>query len=574
MNSKMNLFYILKLNTSYIIKHNLNIQLDYSQALNENLIVALGDNQLFKFIRRLNENEGILNKINQLKHMSKILQKQESNKQNIETLKNINNQIKLYTFVPDIISVKTDSTKKDYKLICKNTFSVTIEIFGITYIKKYKRLCAGAGQLRRNSAIFVDVDIYDELENIMMCGLTKTKIGKMNLAKFSAYFALYTSATRQVKTPNICVVKDFEYVLHNQTVDWIYDNEHGEKDIEERQIDFEINAFDGSGMISPQMAEIWKNNLNLDYLPSSFIVRSAWIKGLVSVFDFHKFAKEIAHTDYIVDAWGNKKDIDNIDIIMTTSQFKMWKKYVNFEEYIYYHKKFKHIFSVARVNKKEDNILTALNYQYIQTNDFTKETIRNLANYTLDWARKIMSKDYLYTVLLLSPSENQMEVESNKESSTLDDMLTKALLYCPNILNDKYFNQKMIRLIQNKIDKMKIGKIFVEGAYEFTIPDLYAMAEHAFGMTVKGLLPANSIWNNRWVTKGSEKVTSMRSPLVAPSENRLLDVYSNDKCLEWYKYIKSGVIFNIWDMTLIAQSDADYDKLNYCPFVVLQKNCG
>ena len=65
------------------------------------------------------------------------------------------------------------------------------------------------------------------LENIMMCGLTKAKIGKINLAKFSAYYSLYTSSTNVVQTPNICVVPDYEYILKDQDVDWIYTNSEG-----------------------------------------------------------------------------------------------------------------------------------------------------------------------------------------------------------------------------------------------------------------------------------------------------------------------------------------------------------
>lgn len=65
------------------------------------------------------------------------------------------------------------------------------------------------------------------LENIMMCGLTKAKIGKINLAKFSAYYSLYTSSTNVVQTPNICVVPDYEYTLKNQDVDWICAKEGG-----------------------------------------------------------------------------------------------------------------------------------------------------------------------------------------------------------------------------------------------------------------------------------------------------------------------------------------------------------
>lgn len=560
MDKKMNLFYILKLNTSYIVSKDCNIKITYEEANQNNFIVALGDNQLFQFVRRLTNNTDILNSIEQIKSKIKRIKKEENNKQNIELLRKLEEELVIANFVPEIISIKADTTKKDYKYICKNTFSVEIDVYGKKYHKTYKRLCAGAGQLRRNSALFCDAEIYNELETIMMCGLTRSKIGKINLAKFSAYFALYTSAARQVKTPRICVVDDYEYTLKNQTVDWIYEDKDGNKDIEERIIDFEINAFDGSGMISPKMANTWKEDLGLDYLPSSFIVRSAWIKGLVSIFDFHKFAREIAHKDYIEDIWGEKYNIDDVDVILTKSQFKLWKKYDSWQQYVYYHKKFHHIFSVARVNKKEDNLFTTLNYQYIQTNDFTTETIKGLADYSVNWANKIMSKDYLYTILLLSSTSDFQDMAIKiKENSTVDDKIVRALLFCPNIINDKYINQKIIRHIQNKIDKMKIGKVWVEGAYEFIIPDLYAMAEHAFGLDVKGLLPEESLWSRRWVNKGSMKITAHRSPLVAPSENRILNVYNDARCEEWYQYIQSGNIMNIHDMTVISMSDADYD---------------
>ena len=560
MDKKMNLFNILKLNTSYIIDNDCSIKTTYQYANDNNLIVSLGDNQLFEFVRRLKQSENVFEEIENIKQQIKIITKQEDNKENLGKLSHLQQKLIQLVFVPDIISIKTNTTKKDYKYICKNKFTVEIDVYGIKYNIRYKRLCAGAGQLRRNSVLFCNEEIYNELETIMMCGLTRSRIGKINLAKFSAYFALYTSAARKVTTPKIVVVDDYEFTLKDQVVDWIYDDEDGNKNIEERNMDFEVNAFDGSGMISPRMAEKWKNDLGLDYLPSSFIVRSAWIKGLVSVFDFHKFANEIAQTNIIKDIWGNEYNISDVDVILTKSQFKLWKKYNSWNEYIYFHKKFHHIFSIARVNKKEDNKFTTLNYQYIQTNDFTEETIKGLASYSVEWAKKIMSKDYLYTLLLLSSTSDFKDVLTKKNKNpTIDDKIVQAIMYCPNILNDKYINQKIIRHIQNKVDKMKIGKIWVEGSYEFIIPDLYAMAEHAFGLPVKGLLPEESLWNRRWVNKGSKLVTSHRSPLVAPSENRILKVYSDDKCMEWYQYINSGNMMNVHDMTVIAQSDADFD---------------
>lgn len=553
----MNLFYVLKLNISYILQHNSQLKLTYEKAIDDNLIVALGDNQLFNFIRRLTNKEDIITDIQETRKLLSVLKKQEKTKENVQQYNNLNSRFKLLTFCPEIISIKADTTKKDYKNICKDKFTVEFTVSGVTYNKRYKRLCAGAGQLRRNSAIFVDESIYNELETIMLCGLTKNRIGKMNLAKFSAYYALYTSASRKVTTPHICVIDDYEYTLHDQDVYWIFDNEDGEKDVDERKIDFEINAFDGSGIVCPKMAQQWAEDLNLDYLPSSFIVRAPWVKGLCSVFDFHLFAKEIAKTDKIIDIWGNEHNVKDIDVILTKSQFKLKKCYNSWEEYLYYFKKFKHIFSITRVNKKEDNRLTTLNYQYIQTNNFTKETIQGLADYSINWAKKLMSKDYLTTMLYLKPSESMMEVQRDMSMNTVDDNITRALMYCPNLVNDRYINQKIIRSIQNKIDKMKIGKIWVEGAYEFIIPDLYALCEHAFKLEVKGLLPADTVWNRRWVSKGSKKVTMHRSPLVAPSENRILNIYSDDRCMKWYSYIQSGNMMNIWDMTAIAASDAD-----------------
>ena len=320
----IDLFNILKLNTSYIIANKSNIEISYKDAKRNGLVVSLGDNQLLKFIRRIREKPFDKNEVYKLYKERDYCKSLPESKNNTKKIISLQSMIDEILFVPDIVSVKTDTTKKDYKSICRNYFSIKITINKKTYNIRYRRLCAGAGQLRRNSAIFVNEEIFDQLEQIMMCGLTRKKIGKMNLSKFGAYLALYTSASKQVSRPNICVVKDMDVKLKNQNVLWIFDNDKMEKDIKNITMDMDINAFDGSGMISVEMAQKWSKDLDLDYLPASFIIRSAWIKGLVSVFDFKKFAKEVAHKDTIIDAWGNEKNIDNIDVILTTSQFKMY----------------------------------------------------------------------------------------------------------------------------------------------------------------------------------------------------------------------------------------------------------
>jgi hypothetical protein len=567
---KLDLFYTIKITTSNIVKNNYYIKETFENLKKNGNIVSLGDNQLFKFIRRLTNSEFRSEEVQELISRRKLLQSLDKDKRNGEEIAAIQDLINEKLFVPDLVSVRCDTTKKDYKDICRNGFVVEIILNDNNYVRKYKRLCAGAGQLRRNTALFVNEELYDSLEAIMMCGLTKNKIGKINLAKFSAYYSLYTSATNMVKTPRICVVSDFEYTLKDQVVDWIYENDFGELDTERRTIDMNINAFDGSGMISPEMAKRWQEDLTLDYLPASFIVRAPFIKGLVSVFDFHRFAKEVAHKEYIEDAWGNMVKVEDIDVILTKSQFKMKAKYSSLNEYMYYFKRYGHTFGVTRVSKKENNFMTTLNYQYIQTNNFNEESIKGLADYTVSWIKKIMTNDRLFTMLLLS---GKQDPASPKEDTTggVDANIANALMYNDEILKDSYIRGKIQKMIEKKVRQAKVGKLYVEGSYDFAIPDLYAMAEHAFGLEPKGLLKAGECWNKRWVDKGSPTVTLMRSPLVAPGENRKLNISFDERAKDWYQYIYSGNIYNIWDSTIIAESDADFDK-NVVLFYLLETN--
>ena len=561
--AKIDLFYTLKLNTSDIyeqIAKNGCVETDFKTAKNAGWVVALGDNQLLRFIRQIKDKPFDKEKVQTLYDRRNILKQDKSSKKNAREITKIQNEINELLFVPDLVTVRTDTTQKDYKQLCKTGFTVKFKVNETEYVTEYKRLCAGAGQLRKNSANFVNAEIYDQLLNIMLCGLDAKSIGKINLAKFGAYLALSTSATRVVKTPRICVIDDYEYPLKDQVVDWIFKNEKGEDDIRAEKIDFTMNAFDGAGMVCPEMAERWQQDLGLDYLPSSFIVRAAWFKGVTNCFDFRQFAHEVAHKDTITDIYGVTYNIDEVDVIASKSQFKLWNKYPNFQTYLSYFKRYGHVFGVARVNKPESQFVTTLNYQYLQSNNFTKESIQKIAEPTVNWLNKTMTCDPLYTYLMMIGYHEGDTVEQLERK--VDSSFAKCLLYNIDILNDDYVSKKVKKLIQTKVDQAKIGKIYVEGSYDFLIPDLYAMAEHAFGMEVHGLLPAKCMYSKRWVDKGAKVISTQRSPLVAPAENQLLNVYCDDKCRDWFRYIQGGNIYSIWDLTIISQSDAD--KFN-CP---------
>ena len=170
-------------------------------------------------------------------------------------------------------------------------------------------------------------------------------------------------------------------------------------------------------------------------------------------------------------------------------------------------------------------------------------------------------RQYAFDRLLEMKSENlkQKIVLDDKEELLKDaNKIKRKVEKFAKIVNEKEIMSEKKEDEQNfakKINQAKIGKVYVEGSYDFLIPDLYAMCEHAFGMEVHGLLPAKCMYSRRWVEKGSKVISTQRSPLVAPAENQIMNVYCDDKCKEWFKYIKWGNIYSIWDLTIISQSD-------------------
>lgn len=63
--------------------------------------------------------------------------------------------------------------------------------------------------------------------------------------------------------------------------------------------------------------------------------RAPWVKGLLGVFDFRKFIEVNDGSPTIKDIYGKEYNIfdDDIRIIFTKSQFKMYKFYDSWDEY-------------------------------------------------------------------------------------------------------------------------------------------------------------------------------------------------------------------------------------------------
>lgn len=540
---EQNLYYIYKIPSNKI--KNLT-KYSFKEARENGDIVAIGDNLVISKIQQYHKNnktpEELFKEIEDIRIEIKRLKKLPSSKENGKRINELYERIDRTIFIDDIVNIKVKS-KKEYREISKNGFDLNN--------RHYVRFLCGSGQMRRNTITFVDERLKGYLEKHLMCGL-QGKIKKINLAKLSAYYALSMSSVIWVDTPRVCIIKDFENIIKNQEVNFIDSNNN----IEKMQKDFNINCADGQGLISPDMAKKWSENMKLDYDACSFIVRTCWIKGAVHTFDFREYAK--AHRiDVIKDRWGKEYNIDDIDILISESQFKMYKHYESWDEYLKNFKKFKLKWGVARVNKEKEEEYVLTNYQYLQALDMKKEDVEELTQYTKKWINAICSGKDIYTLAFnVGITNPRLPLQSilNGLGSTFTKVITKNQKF----LQDNVVKKKIYNSIKESIRKAKIGKVWVRGNYQFIISDPIQQCRAALGLELESTLLPNQIYSNWWNERSNEKELILcRSPLTIPSE--ICKVTLSNEFEYWYKYLYTGLVLSVEDINTIRCSDCDFD---------------
>ena len=523
----------------------------FKEATRDGNIVSIGDNLVLAKIREYyndsRDHISLYNQVQCIRKEMKLIKRTPTSKENINRIKYLQGQLDKLLFVDDIINIKV-IRKKEYKRLGKNGFYLNG--------KHYVRFMVGSGQMRRNTVSFINEDLLPYMQEKLMCGLNG-KIKNINLAKLSAYYALSFSSVLWVREPRVCVIKDFETTIPNQKVNWIKKSEDG-NDVEQIIKDIKLNSADGQGLISPEMAKLWAEDMHLNYTPCSFVVRTAFIKGNLVPFDFKAYAKEKGVLK-IKDRYGTEYNIDDIDILLSESQFKMAKYYSSWELYLSYHKEYNLKWGVARYNKEFDDEYVLTNYQYIQVLDLDKDDIRGLISYTTDWIKNICSGNLEYSLAYNVGVKNPF---ISKESliNSCGSVFTKAIMKNSYMLNDGYIQKKIYNSIKESIRQAKIGRVWVKGNYSFMISDPVAQCESALGLEPKGLLPSNYVYSNFWNERtDSNEICLLRSPLTHYSEVNIQNLANTENMRKWYKYIYSGVIYNIYDISVVKHADSDFD---------------
>mgnify|MGYP001277006435 CR=1 FL=1 len=542
MPKKLQSFFVLKLTSKRLKTSNYKINLSLNDARRNGESVRLGDSELLRKIRQIRGIEFVQETFDLLSEQKKLIGSKRNTPENREEIRSISDLIDDILYVKDIIVVNISDVRHYKKIIDSGLY-----VNG----KRYSRLLCGAGHARRSSVIFVSDEIRPELSEFLNCGRNLQE--KINPNKFNAYYALASSATLSVTRPNFVVVPDYE-INRTLNVDWFIANEDGiDPTFDERTLKQKTNLFDGQGLISPTQAQIWAEDVELDWLPSAFIFRAPFSKGLLVTFDFHKFAYENGIRE-ITDIYGKQHLVDDIEVILSLSQFKMAGFYTDLKEYSEKCKQYDFGWGISRFSPKKDKAIANTTYQYLQAMNITDEKIEPICSPTKEWLKNISGLDWKDVSIFLLGERDAFEPDDFNSC----DYLLKSILLEPDCMQDSFFRKKLLRLINKKIRESYTGILKVEGNYQFLVNDPYAQCQSVFGMEVTGLLKKGSAYSQYWNKKEIKNVSCFRSPMTWRSEQVVLSMDTRPNI--WYdEYQYSNIIFNIHDDWLTRLSGADVD---------------
>ncbi len=538
--------YILKLNTKDLAAANWQYRINVEEALVENdeRIVALGSSQCLRWIDQLNGNDDIELIAKSLK--KKIRGLIRSNEAMSKTqINDLRKRLKNLLFVEDYMLLKIDK-KSDYDRANKG-FTVN----GI----KYRRFLGTSGGIKTSTIIYVSERIYPKLKQRMDNGRNMNQ--KLVPAKLEAYQALICSASVPVPMPKGMIVVP-DCITHFKDDVLVLDiNVDGDPKLEEVDgYDIEHNGSDGFGLMLPSYAsKVARATQFSDQPVSGFTCRYAWTKGMLYTFDFIDFAENVAKNYIVKDVWGTERDVREAEVILTESMLKLWSAYESMEQFLEISQENDYEFAATKTTDYELDPVRDLNYQFLQSYEFTDDEIEELCKPTVDAINSVLGGDINALKIYLT---NYNRVDEDVVNSAADPII-RALLANDSVINDPYLVRRVLQMTDTWCNAAKRGRIMVEGSFLPISGDPYALCESMFGLPVHGLLKSGEIYHRYWSDHGATEVVCFRAPMTCHNNIRKVKLNDSEECRYWFRYMPTVSIQNNWDTMCDAMNGSDFD---------------
>lgn len=338
-----------------------------------------------------------------------------------------------------------------------------------------------------------------------------------------------------------------------------------------KEITVEHTAFDGFGLASPSLCDSIseKYEHKIDYFGLRMYPLA--VKGLCVRFDFKKYIEDIFKEDildengdklfwkddngeyFTRDMFGAKVNVSKADLILNETQVKWanwWKeeglqgiyKAIDGEQF----KPYKNLYNciwLARVNKKELEAYTRMNYQLLNVTNLTPSEMEELTRYDKEMFKSMIAEDKndrnIDRIKIFMGDMARGDDEGIRASTKVHELMQ---------IDDKFYSTKFVKeqvlsMILKKSRQLAGGKFLCKGNYKTQACDPIKYCNY---LMTRELGSTGLKEHEFYVSNETGKRVIMRNPLAAFFEPQKIELVKNE-LLEKYlgqDYTSEIIFFN------------------------------
>lgn len=420
------------------------------------------------------------------------------------------------------------STKEIREELYNNGFTLD----GSRYVL-YKR---SGSKARNGQVLFIKEEYFEDMMSWSRLGLTFTKgISKedseeVDIASLKAYESLTLSSiedTIEINPNSILLVEDIDSRFTEMAS--VTELINGELITTTKEIELSNSIFDGEGLMDESLFTGVLEGKSMALLRARFL-KSCVFNTKIQEFFIDNNIKEV------VDMFGNVHNAKDIRIITTPNSLKFLKFAYKIgngtkeEAYNYWKANVGNVFGICKWDKGShfENGYNQLSYQMLNSIEFTKEEIKEIAKEELE-----------YVNLLKNDLEVFKRHISLQEDSCSKDLMLNLLAINNKVANTKMFKEFRRNNIKSYINRLRQGKIKIANTDYCTIlGNPVELLYHAIGRlesynneTIKYMDGKNEVYCRAY--KDGEELCGFRNPHVC-SGNVL---YVKNRWRDEYKYL-------------------------------------
>lgn len=456
---------------------------------------------------------------------------------------------------------------------------------------------ASASDLKKSSAIFIKESLSETLGKELIKDATGDIVSRIEgmdvvINKIQAYISfMFSGATKTNIEPKVVVIEEPRYKytgLHTilKSVETL--------EFKEETIETILNSHDGQGIMSLELAERIRQELNskrekdkqLNYINwITFRLFTTGCKGMCIAVDIKEQLekvwmqfgdseglKKVNNKLYVKDIYNEWHDVELVDMILNESQTKLIK-YFKSNEDIESAKnqvpdKFKNIVNSLYVCKHNENMLktdrTKMNYQFLQALALTASDIAEITKSDKEMLEQALTDiDTMLIVNDLVEIKDSDEDSEDKTSTNSFNLTLDLVKYDESFLKDKTVMEQIRRLYMSKIKRLCYGKVFMDDmGYRLCVQDPQAYMNFIATRDMGTARTKDCLQAGEYSVVGrpaGQKIVMGRNPLSGYQEMvKFKNTRNNYIDLLGYK-CNSMVIFNSYDATPSRMSGMDFD---------------